>query len=165
MDDATCMVDVSKYFLNFLRDESCGRCLSCREGTARLYEIVERISEGKGSEGDLDLIEELAHVVKDASLCGLGQTAPNPVLSTLRYFRREYEAHIKDKRCPAGVCKALIQYVIDAEKCIGCLICLKQCPVQAVTGEIKKPHKIDSDKCIRCGVCVDVCKPKAVFVV
>jgi NADH:ubiquinone oxidoreductase subunit F (NADH-binding)/ferredoxin len=165
MDDSTCMVDVAKYFLNFLRDESCGKCLSCREGTQRLYEIVARICDGKGVEADLDLLEELAQVVKDASMCGLGQTAPNPVLSTLRYFRREYEAHIKDKRCPAGVCKSLIQYVIDQEKCIGCAVCVKQCPVNAIAGDLKKPHKIDPDKCIRCGVCVDVCKPKSIFVV
>ncbi|MBI5622676.1 MAG: NADH-quinone oxidoreductase subunit NuoF [Elusimicrobia bacterium] len=164
MDESTCMVDLAKYFLNFLRDESCGKCLSCREGTDRLHEIVARICDGKGTEEDLPLLEELALVVKDASMCGLGQTAPNPVLSTLRYFRKEYEAHIKEKRCPAGVCKALIKYSIDGGKCIGCAVCAKQCPVDAISGEFKKPHAIDADRCIRCGVCVDACKPKAILV-
>ncbi|MBI4669021.1 MAG: NADH-quinone oxidoreductase subunit NuoF [Elusimicrobia bacterium] len=164
MDDSTCMVDVAKYFLNFLRDESCGKCLSCREGTQRMWEIVNNICEGKGKKGDLELLEELAVVVKDSSMCGLGQTASNPVLSTLRYFRHEYEAHIKEKKCPARVCKALITYSIDTDKCVGCLLCLKNCPQKAILGELKKPHKIEIEKCIRCGVCNEVCNVKAVLV-
>ncbi len=165
MDHSTCMVDISRYFLNFLREESCGKCLPCREGTQRMWEIVDRICEGKGKEGDLALLEELGAVVKDSSLCGLGQTAANPVLSTLRYFRKEYETHIRDKRCTAGVCKALIRYVIDEEHCVGCLLCKKECPQKAISGELKKPHRVDDSLCIRCGICAEVCKSKAVFVI
>ncbi len=162
MDEDTCMVDVAKYFLNFLRDESCGKCLSCREGTHRMWEIVNDISEGKG--GDLGLLEQLARTVKDASMCGLGQTASNPVLSTLRYFREEYEAHIKDKKCPAKVCKELIQYFIDEEKCTGCMACIKPCPQGAITGELKKSHTLDQSKCIKCGACYEVCKFDAIVI-
>jgi len=164
MDEDTCMVDVAKYFLNFLREESCGKCLSCREGIQRMYEIVTDISEGKGKEGDIELLEKLANVVKDASMCGLGQTGANPVLSTIRYFRDEYEAHIKYKRCPAAVCKEIIQYSIDEEKCTGCMACIKACPQGAITGEKKKPHKIDQSKCIKCGVCSEICKFDAIMV-
>jgi len=162
MDEDTCMVDVAKYFLNFLRDESCGKCLSCREGTHRMWEIVNDISEGKG--GDLELLEQLARIVKDASMCGLGQTASNPVLSTLRYFREEYEAHIKDKKCPARVCKELIQYFIDEEKCTGCMACIKPCPQEAITGELKKLHTLDQSKCIKCGACYEACRFDAIII-
>jgi NADH-quinone oxidoreductase subunit F len=162
MDENTCMVDVAKYFLNFLRDESCGKCLSCREGTQRMWEIVKDISEGNGKEGDIELLEKLAQATKDASLCGLGQTAANPVLSTLRYFRDEYLAHVQDKRCPAGVCKELIRYLIIAEKCTGCLACLKVCPQEAISGELKKVHVLDQDKCIKCGACFEACNFNAI---
>ncbi|MEW6685734.1 MAG: NADH-quinone oxidoreductase subunit NuoF [Candidatus Edwardsbacteria bacterium] len=164
MDEDTCMVDVAKYFMNFLRDESCGKCVSCREGTQRMYEILCKVSEGEGKEEDINLLEELALVVKDTSMCGLGQTAANPVLSTLRYFKDEYSAHIKDRTCPAGVCKALIEYLIDAAKCNGCMACLKSCPTSAIIGERKKPHKIDPEKCIKCGACYETCKFDAIAV-
>jgi NADH:ubiquinone oxidoreductase subunit F (NADH-binding)/NAD-dependent dihydropyrimidine dehydrogenase PreA subunit/(2Fe-2S) ferredoxin len=160
MDEGTCMVDVAKYFLEFLKDESCGKCTSCREGTQQMYEIVKRITEGRGKEGDVDLLENLGNVVKAASMCGLGQTAANPVLSTIRYFRDEYIAHTMEKRCPALVCKALISYIIDPELCGGCTICLKNCPNGAINGEPKKVHTIDQKKCIKCGICVSVCPPK-----
>jgi NADP-reducing hydrogenase subunit HndC len=162
MDEDTCMVDVAKFFLDFLRKESCGKCSSCRDGTEQMYRIVSDISDGKGKEGDLELLEELAYAVKEASLCGLGTTAPNPVLSTLRYFRDEYEAHIRDKRCPAGVCKALIEYSIVEDRCTGCMLCSKNCPEGAISGEKKKPHVIDQSKCIKCGVCYEVCRFDAV---
>ena len=164
MDENTCMVDVARYFLNFLVDESCGKCYSCRKGIQRMLEIVTDITEGKGKEGDIELLEELANVVKDTTLCGLGQTSANPVLSTIRYFRDEYEAHIKDKKCPAGVCKALITYSIDAEKCTGCGACLRPCPAEAISGEKKKLHIIDQKKCIKCGSCYEICKFDAVKV-
>ncbi|MBI4723392.1 MAG: NADH-quinone oxidoreductase subunit NuoF [Candidatus Stahlbacteria bacterium] len=164
MDENTCMVDIAKYFMNFLRDESCGKCLSCREGTSRMYEILTDITEARATMEALDLLEELAGVVKDASMCGLGQTAGNPVLSTLRYFRDEYIAHIRDKRCPAGVCKDLITYSIDAELCTGCMACVKICPQEAITGKKKEPHKLEQDKCIKCGACKDICKFNAVKV-
>jgi NADH-quinone oxidoreductase subunit F len=162
MDENTCMVDVAKYFLNFLRDESCGKCLSCREGTQRMWEIVTEISEGRGKEEDIRLLEELAHTTKDASLCGLGQTAANPVLSTLRYFRDEYIAHVKDKTCPAGVCKELITYSILEDKCTGCLACIKVCPQEAISGELKKVHVLDQEKCIKCGACLEACQFDAI---
>jgi len=162
MDDKTCMVDVAKYFLNFLQDESCGKCVSCREGTQRMYEIVKGITEGKGKESDLDLLEEVANVCKDASMCALGQTAGNPILTTLRYFRHEYEAHILDKRCPAGVCKALIRYVVLAEKCTGCQSCKKACPNDCIKGTLKDIHLIDQTKCIKCGACKEACKFEAI---
>jgi len=162
MDEKNCMVDVAKYFLNFLRDESCGKCLSCREGTQRLWEIARNISEGDGKEGDIELLEALAHAVKDASMCGLGQTAANPILSTLRYFRDEYKAHIKEKKCPAGVCKELINYRVIEENCTGCLACLKVCPSEAVSGELKKVHTIDQEKCIKCGACFEACNFDAI---
>jgi NADH:ubiquinone oxidoreductase subunit F (NADH-binding)/(2Fe-2S) ferredoxin/NAD-dependent dihydropyrimidine dehydrogenase PreA subunit len=157
MDDKTCMVDIAKYFLNFLRDESCGKCVSCREGTQRMWEIVKAITEGKGKESDLPLLEELAQTCKDASMCGLGQTAANPILSALRYFRHEFEAHITDKRCPAGVCKALIRYLVIAEKCTGCLSCKNACPTQAIKGTRADIHSIDQSKCIKCGACLEAC--------
>jgi NADH-quinone oxidoreductase subunit F len=165
MDDTTCMVDIARYFLNFLKDESCGKCTTCRDGTRRMYEVVDAITRGEGREGDIELLEELSWVVAEASLCALGQTAPNPVLSTIRYFRDEYEAHIKDRRCPARVCKALITYVIDEEKCTACGRCKKVCPVEAISGKKKVPHTIDPEKCIRCGACITECKFDALKVV
>ena len=162
MDENTCMVDVAKFFLNFLRDESCGKCISCREGTQRMWEIVTDITEGKGKKGDLEFLEALAKATRDASMCGLGQTAANPVLSTIRHFKDEYEAHIKDKKCPAGVCKELIQYSIIAENCTGCLACIKPCPQDAITGELKKVHVLDQSKCIKCGACYEACNFDAI---
>ncbi len=164
MDEDTCMVDVARYFLEFLKDESCGKCTACREGIDVMHGILTRICEGNGNEGDIDMLEELAQAVKDASLCALGRTSPNPVLSTIQYFRDEYECHIKDRKCPAGVCKALITFTIDEEKCKGCRLCAKNCPQEAIAGEAKEPHTIDQDKCIKCGVCFDVCKFDAVLV-
>jgi len=160
MDEETCMVDVALYFLNFTQEESCGKCVPCRIGTRQMVEILTRITKGEGKEEDVGKLEDLAKSVKAASLCGLGQTAPNPVLTTLRYFRQEYEAHIKDKACPALVCKDLIIYYIEPEKCVGCLLCLKSCPTEAITGERKKVHVIDQNLCIKCGACFDVCPPK-----
>jgi NADH:ubiquinone oxidoreductase subunit F (NADH-binding) len=164
MDEDTCMVDVARYFLEFCKFESCGKCNACREGVKRMWEIVDYISRGYGEEGDIELLEELAHAVKIGSLCGLGQTAPNPVLTTIKYFRDEYEAHIRDKTCPAGVCKALITFEIIADNCPGCTLCARYCPVEAISGEKGKPHVIDESICIRCGVCRDVCNYNAVVV-
>jgi NADH:ubiquinone oxidoreductase subunit F (NADH-binding)/(2Fe-2S) ferredoxin/Pyruvate/2-oxoacid:ferredoxin oxidoreductase delta subunit len=164
LDDHTCVVDVARYFLNFLKDQSCGKCSSCREGIRRMLEILTRITEGKGEMADLETLETLGRVVKSVSLCGLGKTAANPVLSTLRYFRDEYEAHILDQTCPAGVCKALIEYYIIADKCTGCGVCLHKCPENAISGEKKELHVIDPELCIQCGVCRDVCKFDAVGV-
>jgi NADH-quinone oxidoreductase subunit F len=164
MDENTCMVDVAKYFINFLKDESCGKCVPCRNGILQMHEILTGICEGKGKEGDIEFLDELSWWVKNASLCQLGATAPNPVLTTLRYFKDEYIAHIKDKKCPAGVCKALITYSIDSEKCTGCGVCKKRCPQEAISGKKKKLHKIDLEKCIKCGICQDSCKFDAVEV-
>ena len=162
MDDTDCMVDVAKYFTKFLEEESCGKCTPCREGTRRMKEILIDITEGRGTEESISVLEELAEVLTLGSLCALGSTAANPILSTLRYFRNEYEAHIKEKRCPAGVCKELITYQILEDVCTGCHRCFRECPQQAVSGEVKKPHKIDKNKCIKCGICFDVCKFNAV---
>jgi NADH:ubiquinone oxidoreductase subunit F (NADH-binding)/(2Fe-2S) ferredoxin/ferredoxin len=164
MDETTCMVDLARYFVRFLTEESCGKCIPCREGLDRMLDILTDITEGKGKQGDIELLEELGEVIKDASLCALGGTAPNPVLSTIKYFRNEYEAHINERRCPAGVCKALITFQVDEEKCTGCGVCIKTCPQMAITGEKKKPHKIDQEKCIACGLCRDICKFDAVIV-
>jgi NADH-quinone oxidoreductase subunit F len=162
MDDTDCMVDVAKYFTKFLEEESCGKCTPCREGTRRMKEVLIDISEGRGTEASIPILEELAEALTLGSLCALGSTAANPILSTLRYFRDEYEAHIQEKRCPAGVCKELITYQILEEACTGCHRCFRECPQQAVSGEVKKAHRIDKDKCIKCGICFDVCKFSAV---
>jgi NADH-quinone oxidoreductase subunit F len=164
MDENTCMVDIAKYFVNFLEDESCGKCLPCREGLKRMSQILTDITEGRGKESDIELLERLSATLIDTSLCALGSTAPNPVLTTLRYFRDEYEAHIKEKRCPAGVCKELVTYSIDKEKCPGCGLCVKACPAEAITDMGKKnPVVLDQEKCIKCGACYDVCKLGAVI--
>ncbi len=164
MDERTCMVDVAKYFVDFLMGESCGKCTPCREGLSCLHEILHRITEGKGKPDDLVLLEDLGAMLKDGALCGLGQTAANPVLSTLRYFRDEYDAHIEQGRCPAGVCKALIKYTIEPDKCTGCRLCVKPCPTDCISGEKDKPHTIDHGKCIQCGTCMDACPEDAIRV-
>ena len=164
MDEDTCMVDVARYFMEFLEEESCGKCFPCREGTQRLKEILTRISKGKGEEADLELLDDAGWMIKETSLCGLGQTAPNPVLSTLRYFRDEYVTHIREKRCPAKVCRELIIYQIEETICDGCHACVRVCASEAILGEKDKPHKIDTGKCIKCGACLEVCQPKAVLV-
>jgi NADH-quinone oxidoreductase subunit F len=164
MDENTCMVDLARYFLDFLQNESCGKCVPCREGIKRMLEVVTKITKGQAGEEDLELLQDLARMVKDFSLCGLGQTAPNSVLSTLMYFRDEYEAHIRDKKCPAGICRDLIEYFIFEDKCTGCGACLKLCSQQAIRGEPKKLHVIDSVKCVRCGVCQDACPYEAILV-
>jgi len=158
MDEDNCMVDIAKFFLEFTVDESCGKCTPCRIGTRRMHDILTKITDGKGTMEDIDKLEKLCHYIKENSLCGLGQTAPNPVLSTLQYFRSEYEAHVKEKRCPAGVCKNLLTFHIDPEKCRGCTMCARSCPADAITGTVKQPHVIDVDKCIKCGTCMDNCK-------
>lgn len=163
MDEDTCMVDIARYFTNFLQDESCGKCVPCREGTQHMFEILDDITKGKANGESIEILEELGNVMKDASLCGLGQTASNPVLSTISYFKDEYIAHIKDKKCPAGVCKEFITFFIAPEKCTGCGLCLKNCPQDAIAGELKKSHSIVQDKCIKCGICMDVCKFNAVL--
>jgi NADP-reducing hydrogenase subunit HndC len=160
MDEDTCMVDVARYFLDFLTDESCGKCVPCREGMRQMLKILTNITEGKGKEGDIELLEELSEVAKEAALCALGRTAPNPFLSTLRYFRDEYEAHIKEKRCPALSCKELIAYHIDPEKCQACMVCLRKCPAKAVIGGKNQIHVIDQEKCTKCGTCFEVCPPR-----
>jgi len=165
MDEDTCAVDVSKFFIQFTNDESCGKCSACREGSDALLEVLTRISNGEGHDGDVEFLEELGQAVKDASMCGLGQTLPNPVLSTLKYFRDEYVAHIRDKNCPAKVCKPLIKYYIDPDKCPGCMLCLKNCPAGAVKGENKHVHVIDQTTCTKCGECLDICPPKVSAVV
>jgi len=165
MDEDTCMVDVSKFFIQFTNDESCGKCTVCRDGSDALLEVLTRISEGEGEPGDLEFLEELGAVVKDASMCGLGQTLPNPVLSTLKYFRDEYVAHIEEKTCPAKACKALVKYYIDPDKCPGCTLCLKNCPTEAIKGETKHVHVIDQTLCSKCGECLEVCPPKVSAVV
>lgn len=160
MDESTCMVDVARFFLDFTRKESCGKCVQCRIGTKRMLEILERICNGEGRPGDLEILEDIALKVKEGSLCGLGQSAPNPVLTTIKYFREEYEAHINDKKCPAKQCKALIIYRIDPDKCKSCSLCAKKCPVNCISGEKKQPYVIDQEQCIKCGNCMEVCPTK-----
>ena len=162
MDETTCMVDIAKFFLEFTVDESCGKCTPCRVGTKRLLEILDKITKGNGTLEDIDRMEELCYYIKENSLCGLGQTAPNPVLSTLKYFRDEYVAHVTEHRCPAGACKALTNFHIEADKCRGCTLCARNCPVGAISGKVKEPHVIDTSKCIKCGVCMEKCKFNAV---
>jgi len=164
MDDRTCMVDVARYFIRFLQEESCGKCVPCREGLRQLGDTLDRICKGRGVEGDIELLETLSDTVVNASLCALGGSAPNPVLSTLKYFRSEYEAHIRDHKCPAGQCKDLVTYSIDPEKCPGCMLCLKACPENCITGAKKKPHVIDASRCVKCGSCEEVCNLDAVIV-
>jgi NADH-quinone oxidoreductase subunit F len=164
MDEKTCMVDVAKYFLNFLQDESCGKCVPCRLGVDRMLEIITAITEGRGKPEHLDLLRDLAETVQETSLCGLGKTAPNPVLSTLRYFIEEYQAHIEEKKCPAGVCQALIIYAIDPAKCTGCRLCQQNCPNGAIEGKKKQPHRIDPALCAKCGICASECKFDAITV-
>ena len=163
MDEDTCMVDIAKFFLEFTVDESCGKCTPCRIGTRRMHEILDKITKGQATLEDLDKLEELCEHLKHNSLCALGQTAPNPVVSTLKYFRDEYIAHIVDKKCPAGVCKSLLEYKIDPDKCKGCTMCARKCPVGAISGSVKEPHKIDPKKCIKCGACMETCKFKAIY--
>ncbi len=162
MDEDTCMVDLARYFVSFLEEESCGKCVPCREGLKRMGEILTDIVEARGKEGDIERLEELAYAIKEASLCGLGKTAPNPVLTTIRYFRDEYESHVRDKHCPARVCKAMIVYRVVPEKCTGCQRCVQECPVNAISGPRSQPHNVDLDKCIKCGACYEVCKFDAI---
>ena len=164
MDEDTCVVDLAKFFIQFTSDESCGKCSTCRIGSSALLEILEKISLGEGQEEDLELLEELCDGIKEGSMCGLGQTLPNPVLSTLKYFKDEYMEHIKYKRCPAKVCNTLIKYYIDEEKCTGCTLCAMNCPKKAISGKKKEPHRIDLDKCEKCGICLELCKFEAVVV-
>ena len=163
MDEDNCMVDIAKFFLDFTVDESCGKCSPCRIGTKRMRELLDKITDGRGTLEDIDKLEELAYYIKQNSLCGLGQTAPNPVLATLKFFRDEYVAHVVDKKCPAGVCKALLSYVINPDKCRGCTLCAKNCPVNAISGSVKQPHVIDTEKCIKCGACMEKCKFGAIM--
>jgi ferredoxin len=164
MDESACMVGMAKFFLDFTAEESCGKCVHCRIGTKRMQEILTAITEGKGKPEDIETLEELCEAIKEGALCGLGQTAPNPVLTTLRYFRNEYEEHISEHRCEAKECQAMLGYVIAAEKCRGCTLCAKKCPVKAITGEVKKTHIINKNICIRCGICSKICPFGAVSI-
>ena len=163
MDETTCMVDIAKFFLDFTVDESCGKCTPCRIGTKRLLELLTKITNGNGTLEDIDKMEKLCYYIKENALCGLGQTAPNPVLSTLRFFRNEYIAHVTEHKCPAGVCKALLSYKIVTDKCKGCTACSRICPVGAISGTVKEPHLIDTSKCIKCGACMEKCRFGAII--
>jgi len=165
MDEDTCMVDIARYFLAFTQSESCGKCMPCRLGTKQMLDILEDICDGRGKPEDMEMLGNLSEAVKKGSLCGLGQTVPNPVQTTLRYFRNEYETHVRDRKCPAGICKALFHYEIDPDKCNGCMACARKCPTEAVFGEKKQPHTIDPEKCIKCGECYQACKFEAVRIV
>jgi NADH-quinone oxidoreductase subunit F len=158
LDETSCMVDVAKFYLGFTVDESCGKCTPCREGTRQMFHMMEQICDGKGKDGDIEKLTKLGKCIIDTSLCGLGQTAPNPVLSTIRFYEDEYRAHIYDKKCPAHVCKHLLTYSVTADKCVGCTACARQCSVHAITGEVKKVHVIDQSKCIKCGSCYEICR-------
>jgi NAD-dependent dihydropyrimidine dehydrogenase PreA subunit len=162
MDEDNCMVDIAKFYLEFTKDESCGKCTPCRIGNTRMLEILEKITKGNGTEQDLKDLAQLGDVIKDTSLCGLGQTSPNPVLSTLHYFEDEYLAHVKDKRCPAGVCQSLFSFHILPEKCVGCTACARICPAHCIEGELKKVHVIDQERCIKCSACYNTCKFNAI---
>lgn len=164
LDEDTCMVDMARFLLEFTQDESCGKCVPCRVGTRRLLEILTRICEGKGKDGDIELLEELSQQIRETSLCGLGQGAPNPVITSIKYFRHEYEAHIYEKRCPAKVCRSLISFEVQESACTGCTVCARNCPVNAISGERRHPHHIDPDICIRCGICAQVCNYNAIEV-
>lgn len=163
-DEGTCMVEFARFFMDFVQQESCGKCVPCRLGTRAMLGVLTRITQGEGRDGDIEYLLEVGGQIKESSLCGLGQTAPNPVLSTIRYFRDEYEAHILDRCCPSHACKPLIQYSIDVEKCTGCGRCLRKCPAEAISGAKKEPHVIDREKCIKCGTCLELCKFDAVVV-
>ena len=163
MDEDNCMVSVAKFYLDFTVEESCGKCTPCRVGNKRMYELLEKITDGRGTEADLKLLKDLALVIKDTSLCGLGQTAPNPVLSTLDNFWDEYEAHVKEKRCPSGACKSLVSYYVVADQCKGCTLCARACPAEAISGKVKEPHVIDQEKCVKCGACMTACKFGAII--
>ena len=163
LDDRTCMVEIARFFLDFTQNESCGKCTFCRIGTLRMLEILQRLTRGEGVPEDIDKLGQLALQIKEASLCGLGQTAPNPVQTTIRYFRDEYEAHIRDKKCPARACLALVEFFIAADKCVGCMLCAKNCPVNAISGEKKAVHVIDNQTCVKCGKCLTSCKFDAVY--
>jgi Na+-translocating ferredoxin:NAD+ oxidoreductase RNF subunit RnfB len=162
MDEDNCMVEVARYFLNFTQGESCGKCPPCREGTRHMLDILTNITEGKGQPGDIELLEKMSKLIKETALCALGNTAPNPILTTIKYFREEYEAHIHDQSCPAKECKNLIIYVIDKDNCTGCTLCARNCPTSCISGEAKKVHEIDQERCIKCGMCFTVCNFDAV---
>jgi NADH:ubiquinone oxidoreductase subunit F (NADH-binding)/ferredoxin len=164
MDQDTCMVDLARYFVDFLKEESCGQCTPCREGIKQMLDVLTDICEGRGKEEDIELLEELGSMIQKFSLCGLGTSAPNPVLTTILYFRDEYEAHIRDKKCPAGVCKPLFHYEVDEQACTGCQLCAMKCPQEAITGQKKEVHRLDQEKCIKCGICYDICKFDAIVV-
>lgn len=164
MDDTSCMVEVARYYVGFLCEESCGKCTPCRESLRQMYRILTDICEGRGQEGDVELLERLGHTLQDSSLCALGKSAPNPVLSTIRYFRDEYDAHIREHRCPAGVCRNLTRFTVDEGKCRGCSVCVRACPAGAISGELKQPHRIDQSKCIVCSSCRNVCRFDAIKV-